>query len=352
MRAVPTLPLVLLLGLLLTPLGGAAQGSSPSGVASPLFADHEPLRLRIEADLRGLRGDRGSNPQEREGRLVVVAHDGSETPLPLKIRTRGNFRLKRGTCEFPPLRVNVPRGKVEGSVFEGQDKLKLVTHCRDRGAFEENTLEEYLIYRLYNVMTPASFRVRLARITYVDAEGREDPLERWGFLIESESALAERLGGTLTGLDGELVHPARMWGEDTGRVTLFNYLVGNTDFSMYYGHNVVAVEIGQSRVVPVPYDFDWSGLVNARYAKPAPEIGTRSVRQRVFRGVCRPDVDYLGHYQTLLGHREEMAALVQTQVGLSEAARQDALNYLNEAWSVFQDPDEARKKIERHCRQV
>jgi hypothetical protein len=348
MRAV--VGLALILGLSLRPVGVAAQ-QLPAGVA-PLFADHEPLQLRIEADIRSLRGDRGSNRPQREGRLVVIGEDRSETALPLKIRTRGKFRLERSTCEFPPLRLNLPRKKVRGSVFEGQNKLKLVTHCRDRDAFEQNTLEEYLIYRLYNVMTPASFQVRLARITYIDTEGRDEPRERWGFLIESESALAERLGGTLTGLDGELVHPARMRGEDTGRVTLFNYLVGNTDFSMYYGHNVVAVEVDPSRVVPVPYDFDWSGLVNARYAKPAPELGTRSVRQRVFRGVCRPDVDYAGHYRTLLERREEMVALVQDQVGLAESRRREALDYLDEGWSVFQDPGESGKKIEGRCRQV
>jgi hypothetical protein len=336
--------------LLLFQSGVAGQTPSP-GVA-PLFADDEPLRLRIEADLRSLRGDRGPDKPEREGRLVVSEEDGTEVVFPLKVRTRGNFRRERSTCDFPPLRLNVPKGQVRGSVFDGQDKLKLVTHCRDRDSFEQNTLQEYLIYRLYNVMTPASFRVRLARITYVDSKGREDTRERWGFLIESERAMAERLGGTLVGRDGELIHPARMRGEDTGRVTLFNYLVGNTDFSMYYGHNVVGVETDEPRVIPVPYDFDWSGLVDARYARPAPEIGTRSVRERVFRGVCRPDVDYAGHYRLLLERREAMAGLVQAQVGLSAEDRREALEYLNEGWTVFATPDEARKRIEAKCRPV
>ena len=149
-----------------------------------------------------------------------------------------------------------------------------------------------------------------------------------------------------------MIHPARMRVEDTGRVTLFQYLVGNTDYSMYFGHNVVSVDTGENRIVPVPYDFDWSGVVNARYAKPAPEIGTRSVRERVYRGVCRPDVDYAAHYAALLSHREEMTALIRGQEGLNDDEQRETLEYLDEAWLIFQRPDRARDRIEEACRPV
>lgn len=340
------LALALLLGS-----GATAAQEVPAGVA-PLFREAEPLTLHIEADFRSLRDDRGDRREEREGRVTVIEADGSETTLSLKLRTRGNFRLDRSTCAFPPLRLNLPTSQAAGTVFEGQDRLKLVTHCRDRDEFEQNTLQEYLIYRFYNLLTPLSFQVRLARITYVDSTGRDDTRERWGFLIESEDALAVRLEGTVVADDGQMVHPARMRGEDTGRVTLFQYLVGNTDFSMYYGHNVVGVETDVSRVIPIPYDFDFAGLVDARYAKPAPELGTRSVRERVYRGVCRPDVDYPSHYALLLDHREAMHALVDAQVGLADDERGDMLEYLGEAWRTLEDPDRARRRIEGSCRRV
>jgi hypothetical protein len=350
MRVVGGVGLLLLVAIALAPRAATAQ-EVPPGVA-PLFQDHGPLTIRIEADFKSLRGDRGDNEDQREGRLIVIEDDGTETTLPLKIRTRGKFRLQRSTCAFPPLRLNVPKGRVQGTLLEGQDKLKLVTHCRDRDEFEQNTLEEYLIYRFYNLLTPSSFQVRLARITYLDTEGRDDTRERWGFLIESEAAVADRLGGSLVPDDGQMVHPARMRGEDTGRVTLFQYLVGNTDFSMYYGHNVVAVETEGSRVIPVPYDFDFAGVVDAQYAKPAPELNIRSVRQRVYRGVCRPDVDHAAMYALLLGHRDEITALVRSQVGLSEEGRREILEYLDEAWTTFERPDDARRRVEESCRPV
>ena len=109
---------------------------------------------------------------------------------------------------------------------------------------------------------------------------------------------------------------------------------------------------GENRIVPVPYDFDWSGVVNARYAKPAPEIGTRSVRERVYRGVCRPDVDYAAHYAALLSHREEMTALIRGQEGLNDDEQRETLEYLDEAWLIFQRPDRARDRIEEACRPV
>jgi hypothetical protein len=342
-----------LLALLLSVQGSEAQ--IPTDAVAPLFASHEPLRLRIEADFHGLAGDRGEDEEERDGRLIVVEEDGSETAYPLEVRTRGRFRLKRKTCSFPPLRLDVPRSRMEGSVFEGQDKLKLVTHCRDGDEFQQNVFQEYLIYRFYNLLTPRSLQVRLAFITYADPASDDAPLERFGFLIESEEAIAGRLSGAVLDPEeepGGMVHPARTRGEDTGRIALFQYLIGNTDFSLYYGHNAVLLELDGHRVVPVPYDFDFSGLVDARYASPAPEVGTRNVRQRVYRGICRPDIDYPALYQRFLDHREEMAALVLQEPLLAEEERREMLEYLDEFWAVLRDPDEARKRIQEACRPI
>ncbi len=330
----------------------ADPGAADESAMAPLFQTHEPLRLRIEADFDELKGDRDDDEDERDGTLVVVAEDGSEGRYPLEIRTRGRFRLQRSTCSFPPLRLDVPRGQMDGTVFEGQDKLKLVTHCRDGGNFEQNTIEEYLIYRIYNEISPRSFQVRMARMTYVDTSGENDPVERWGFLIESDEGLAERLGGTALeyeDLPNEMIHPAFTRGEDTGRIALFQYLIGNTDYSVFYGHNVVAVQIRENYVIPVPYDFDWSGFVRASYARPDPSLRLQSVRQRVYRGYCRPDVDFAALYSHFLERREAITALIRDEPALRDDEREDALEYLDEFWELISDPEEARKRIEEEC---
>ena len=67
-------------------------------------------------------------------------------------------------------------------------------------------------------------------------------------------------------------------------MSVFQYMVGNTDWSMVRFHNVEVSRTPRGVYVPVPYDFDWTGLVSTRYARPNEGLGIRSVRQR-FTGV-------------------------------------------------------------------
>ena len=329
----------------------SASAAQEAGQTAPLFADTEPLILRIEADFDQLKDDRDEENEERDGSLIIIGADGTEAPFPLEIRTRGRFRLQSRTCRFPPLRLDVPRSQMDGTAFENQDKLKLVTHCRDSERYEQNTIKEYLVYRIYNLITDLSFGARLARITYVDTSGEDDPIERWGFVIEAEEALGERLGGEVME-EGIQVHPARVSLEDEMRLTLFQYMVGNTDFSIYGQHNVVPVQSPEGDVTPVPYDFDWTGLVNAPYARPDPSLRTRNVRQRVFRGLCRPGMDYAGAYASFLALRDDITALIQGEAALTDDEREKVLDYLEEFWEIVEDPDDARNKIERNCRSL
>lgn len=333
-------------------LGGPFQlpPAPEFGPPGPLFRTHEPIVLRIEADFDGLRGDRDDDEDEREGTLVILAGDGTEEAFPLEIRTRGNFRLRRRTCPFPPLRLDVPRSRMDGTSFEGQDKLKLVTHCRDRAEYQEKLLREYVVYRIYSLLTPMSFHVRLARVTYVDTSGDDDPMERWALLLESEEALAERIGGRLLEEPEDAIHPSRVLDHHAARVNLFQYMVGNTDFSLYGPHNVANIETDYALVVPVPYDFDWTGLVDAPYAEPDPSLGLRSVRQRLFRGLCRPSTNYPALYGDFLERRADITAMIQGVTALSEDARDGVLDYLEGFWDTLSDPDRAHRSIERRCR--
>jgi hypothetical protein len=328
----------------------------------PLFQAHDLLTLRIEADFDALKDDRDDENEERPGQVYLIRADGTEVPFPVQIRTRGRFRLQSNTCDFPPLRLNFRKGQVEESLFDGQDKVKLVTHCRGGDQYEQNVVKEYLVYRLYNVLTPLSFQVRMARITYVDTSGEDDPVERLAFFIEMEESLAERLAGVIVPEEEQEsgIHPARVTNDHALRVSLFQYMVGNTDFSMYGSlsgtrsppHNSVPVERESGGIVPVPYDFDWTGLVNARYARPDPSLGTRNVRQRVFRGLCRPGVDYASYYAFFQSHRAELTATVADEPLLGEDEREDTLEYLDDFWETIENERNARRRIEEACRRI
>ncbi len=351
MRRTSSYVLVLVALVGAVPLGGQEAGEAPRPSAPrPLFESDAPLELTLEADFSQLRADRDEESEERPAVIRWMERDGSPRRAELQVRTRGSFRLQERICPMPPLRLDFKTGAVRGTVFEGQDKVKLVTFCRDRDDYEENVVEEYLAYRIYNEITDQSFQVRLARITYVDASGRHDPITRYGFIIESEEALAERLGATI--LDAPQVPPSWVDGPNLLRLSVFEHLVGNTDWSVVELHNVRLFLIPPERYVVVPYDFDMAGLVNAPYAAPDPSLRIIDVRQRLYRGYCRADADYRATYTEFIERKEDVLGLIARQPGLGGEARSRAARYVERFYEVIEDADAARRRIENACREV
>jgi len=340
------LALLALLGAVLLPPAGGAQTPAHD---LPLFATHDVLEMRIESNIDVLRRMRDEDAEEIEGTIFAVRPDGRTDILPVELRTRGNTRLDRNTCFFPPLRLNVRTRDMEGTVFEGQDKIKLVTHCRPQGEYEQNTVEEYLAYRLYNLVTDISFRVRLARITYVDIDGGDSDVTRYGFLIESDEHLAERFGGRI--LELEALRPEIYDPSQAALLALFQYMIGNTDWSTYVFHNAELLRISPGLHLPVPYDFDWTGLVDADYARPDPQFRIGSVRQRLYRGFCRTNVAFEPLLQRYRDAREASLAMVAEEAALSEDNRRKMTEYLQEFYDIIDDPGEVQDKILDACRE-
>ena len=227
---------------------GQASGQGPASAgpeSEQLFAGASPVEFTLEADFQQLKKDRDQESEERPGRMILAGPMGSggePLAIDLKVRTRGNFRLQKRNCSFPPLRLNLPKTELAGTVLDGQNKLKLVDHCQDRDAYEQNVLEEYLAYRLYNLFTDRSFQVRLARVTYVDITGKDDPVTRLAFLVEDEDDLAARLNGTI--LEPPAVHSDDYDPMAAGLLYLFQYLIGNEDWSVTHFHNVKLLRVG------------------------------------------------------------------------------------------------------------
>ncbi len=195
------------------PAGPGGSGSSPppplhladmapslSEAPQPiteLFTTDVPLEFVLAADFDALGKDRSQETEERPAKILIRGSGGEPVEIPMQVKTRGMFRLQRRICPDPPLRLNLPETSPQGTVLDGQDKLKLVTHCRDSDQYEQNLLEEYLAYRIYNRLTDISLRVQLAKVTYLDTSGESDPVTRMAFLIEDEDAMADRLGGRM-----------------------------------------------------------------------------------------------------------------------------------------------------------
>lgn len=317
--------------------------------AAPLFASHEPLVLTLRTDIKWLR-DKRSDEEEVEGTVTLVGADGTELTLPVQVRTRGIFRRQKRNCNFPPLRLNFPKSEMEGTVFEGQDKIKLVTPCHDsRGSYQDYVFREYLAYRLYQLLTPISFRVRLVEITYEDIDDNYDTRTKYGFLMEDEDQMAARNFGMLE--ESDELNPAHTSAEYSVAMSLYQYMIGNTDWSSYQFHNVKLVHSESDLYYTVPYDFDFAGSVDARYASPDESLGLRSVRERRFRGFCFPQVRQREQWATFFNERRQ--AITDLYMGfdlLDEGDREDALKYFDDFWEVLEDERKYERHIVLNCR--
>ncbi|HET9948559.1 MAG TPA: hypothetical protein VFQ22_06535 [Longimicrobiales bacterium] len=318
---------------------------------APLFQSEEPLRMTLRTDIEYIRDER-DDENEVEGTVTFVDLDGSTVTRPVDVRARGNFRRDPRNCNFPPLRLDFPRGEMAGTVFEGQNRLKLVTPCWDnRDADQRYVYDEYLAYRIFNLLTSYSYRVRLVEITYEDVEGDYDTRTKHGFLIESDEQMADRIRGIY--MEAPQMHPRLADGAYSALVAVFNYMIGNLDWSPTFFHNTSLVRLEGGRYITVPYDFDFSGLVNTRYSGPPPELMGRvkSVRARLFRGYCVPELRHDLIAATFAPRREAIERLYREFPHYEdEDHAEDALDYLEDFWRVIDDPRQFENRILHDCR--
>jgi hypothetical protein len=315
----------------------------------PLFQQSEPLTFSLAADFKAIEKDRNPESANRYPAVIKLTDArGREETLHVRISPRGHLRRMARTCEFVPLRVEFAGNDLAGSVFEGQTTLKLGTHCRDDSAFDQYVLREYVTYRLQNLLTPQSFRARLARATYLDAKSGKPITTRFALFLENDNDVARRMGGRIVELQ-------RLTFKDVDatalqQMMLFNYMIGNTDFSLYALHNVKLVQDPSRVLYPVPYDFDLSGFVNPPYAIPDRRLGIRSVADRLYRGPCLP-ADQMDKAATAFrDKRAEMLAALDGLKEIDQRVRADAKDYLESFFRAIAAPNSVKKSLVDGCK--
>ncbi len=313
--------------------------------AAPLF-EHQAV---IDAVLEGPLGELLDDPDTRDQLPFEFRIDG--TTHAVKVRLRGKSRLR--VCDFLPLRLNFKKGEVDGSLFAGQDKLKLVVPCHSSERAEENLLEEYAVYRMFNLLSPAGYRVRLLRTTFLDTAADGDTTTLHAFLLEADAQLAARLGGQRS----DRTEVALEWLDEQqmALVYVFQYLVGNVDWSLVLAsgddrccHNGTLIQT-PADLLYVPYDFDLSGFVDAPYAFPPPELRLKSVRQRRYRGFCTDRVYLRQALQTIVAKRPQMVAVVQSLPVLSDKDKARRIAYLDQFFRAAGDEERLLERFERRC---
>lgn len=310
-----------------------------------LFDSEEVIDIRLEGDIEKLLNDRGEDPSYHIFTLHAQNEDVDES-LDLRVRVRGNFRRLKKNCDIPPLKFNFKDHEVpEHSVFAGQPELKLVVPCQG----EQYVVREYLTYKLYNLTTDHSFKVRMVNLTFDDTENGETSGTQYAFLIEDKEVMAFRNNASL--VERLNYRPEVIEKEAFFRMSVFAYMIGNTDWSIQYLHNIELIFSNNDNVfIAVPYDFDLVGFVSSPYARPEPALRLRSVRERVYRGYCLEDLseltDTFTQFQEL---KPEIYKTITENTLLDKSYKSFATEYLDDFYDTLNDEKDMRKAFSYPC---
>jgi hypothetical protein len=328
--------------------GQAPADSTPTRAPDRLFAATEPLDLTLKADFGAINKNRGNDKPNHPAVLSYTTAAGDTVTLEVQVHTRGHFRLAR--CQYPPLKIVFSRGQTAHTTFAHQGSLKLAVQCRGGQAYADYLLEEYLIYQAYNLLTDRSFRARLARVTYLDANGKHAPETRRAFFVEDDDHMARRNYMRVLAQKG--VSQDELNYEQTGLAMVFQYMIGNTDFAVTALHNIVLIRDSSGVVYPVPYDFDWSGVIWTPYAQPDSRLEIRTVRQRLYRGTCRSPQELAPLFARFNARKDTMYALYRGMAaeGLEPKRITQALDYYDEFFKTINDPGRTRREFLLACR--
>lgn len=308
-----------------------------------LFESEEVLPLKLKGSLRGLLNDRANNPKDFP--ITLSINENVQLQIPVQVKTRGHFRRMKENCTYPPLLIQFPKkGAHLTSVFKEQKKLKLVMPCTS----DEYVIQEWLVYKLYNLITPLSFRARLVQVTLEDDKTNKTSGPFYGLLLEEEKQLAKR--NKMIAVEKKL-QPQQLQTDPFLMMTVFQYLIGNTDWSVQYLHNIKLLATDSLSVpVAVPYDFDHSGIVNTPYAKPAEELLMNSVRERRYRGYCMQDVKafelVIAKFNSL---KNEIYNLYSNCSLLDVKYKKSTTNFLDDFFSIINNSQKWQKEFAYPC---
>lgn len=327
--------------------------AATDAAAQRLFRSAAPVEVTFTTSLRKLVGERDSTRLNPYGALMTYRDSaGKDVSLPVVLRARGHFRRQARNCFFPPLRWDARRADVHGTLFQGLTRMKITTECRPGNSdYQQYILAEYAVYRLYQIISPVHFRTRLARITYKDSAQAAPDVTSWAFFIEDDGEMARDNNMKLLDQKGALFDDLDQ--RQLMITTLFEYMIGNTDVSISGLHNIVLLRDSTGLAIrPVAYDFDFSGLVNTRYATPDPRLGIRRVTDRLHRGPCKPLAEWKPIFEYFQSKRSAVDSVYASIPGLSPGRARDASEYLADFWKVIANDRDAKADIVDRCQKL
>ena len=278
---------------------------------------------------------------------VTYVDSGATVTLPARVRARGVSRLR--LCDLaPPLWVDFKSADTKKRVFDRLNRFKLVMPCKAPPEFERYAIEEYNLYRLHSLMTPASHLTRMIRLTVVDSASKKVEFTRYAFAVEDVDELAARLGGKKITTSGTTAADLQI--HQAALVGVLQYMIGNTDFSIYALHNAELIGV-KGTVFSIANDFDQAGVIAAPYAKPDPRLGITSVTQRLYRGLCVPPDTIARVLADLRDKRTAIAALYSDEIGklIGDNGAKESIKWFDDFYTQMADPNVVKREILDKC---
>lgn len=311
----------------------------------PLFDQQSTLKLKMSFSFKDLKKNTNDSTYINTSFTYLEA-DGNWIEMEGRIRARGNFRLEN--CYFPPVKLKIKKKEAKGTVFKGSRSLKLVLPCLRQTDNNDNVRKEYMAYKIYEAVSPYHFKTRLVELELTEVRKGDDRIHRLtAFLIEDVDKMAERYGGK------ELersIHPLEQDNICSTRNDFFQYMIGNTDFSVAYQHNEKLI-YANDMIIPVPYDFDMSGMVNASYGLVSvigdEELPITKVTDRLYRGFRRTDECYEEIRSDYLARHVEVMKVCSSYSTLFDDAGEykESVDYLDEFFALLSDDDRYERQI-------
>lgn len=328
-------------------LCSSAMQSATAQVAA-LFQDKEPIKLTLVTDVLALENDKSEDPEYIGGMLLHHYSDYKFDAFDLKVKARGNTRRVSGLCDFPPLKFNFKKNQLKNTIFDGVDKLKFVSQCRQEEGFRDYLLEEYLLYNTYGIITEKSYKTRLVIIEIKDFQLRVPTISMTGFFIEDEKSLAKRIGAKE--FEGRVYSQDSCDIETIDVLAMFQFMIGNTDWYVNTKHNIDVFEKKDDKsLIPVPFDFDFAGVINTPYAVPSKQIPITRVTQRYFKGSCQDQQTFYPVIELFNEKKDEIYALYDSFGLLPGAVVKKSLRYYNKFYKIINDPSLMESSFATAC---
>jgi hypothetical protein len=313
-----------------------------------LFSAEEPLQVTLKFDVNAFLKTRQKDVYH-SAKMTYVVNDDKQVSQLAQIKARETIRQK--ICALPPMWLKIGNPGILADSMQDAFAMNMVLPCKDAAQYEPYVLREYLAYKIYNIITPLSYRVRLVRLSIIDTGKANEVSEAWAFLQEPDELMARRLNTVMTENDNLSIVSVNP--EVMNRLSMFQFMIGNPDYSVTGRHNLnimTSKEDGLAGFIPVPIDFDYSGLVNTDYAIPSEALGISSVRDRYYLGPCRPEEVHKASMEDLAQFEDEIMTYVRDFEFLDNEEKVDMMDYLDSYFKESMEPSFIDRKISPSCR--